>query len=63
MNHLLDYLQALQEIGVNHAALNLRFNEADIEVAIKRLADEIMSHFFYRVRSQNEKTNIINWSN
>lgn len=39
---LLDYLRALREIGVNHVALNLRFNEGDIEDTMKRISDEIM---------------------
>lgn len=36
------YLQTRREIGVNHVALNLRFNRADIEATLKRLADEIL---------------------
>ena len=45
MNHLCDYLKSRQEIGVNHVALNLRFNQADIEVTMKRLADKVLPHF------------------
>ena len=43
--HLRDYLASLEEIGVHHVALNLRFNQADIETTIKRLADEILPGF------------------
>ena len=39
------YLQARQDIGVNHVALNLRFNQADIETTLKRLADEVLPEF------------------
>lgn len=39
------YLQMLEGIGVNHVALNLRFNTADIETTLKRLADEILPEF------------------
>lgn len=39
---LLTYLKSLQTIGVNHVAINLRFNQADIEQTLQRLADEIM---------------------
>lgn len=39
------HLQALQAIGVNHVALNLRFNQADIETTLKRLADEVLPDF------------------
>jgi len=44
-HHLRDYLRTRQEIGVNHVALNLRFNQADIEATMQRLADEILPEF------------------
>ena len=44
-NRLRGYLQSRQEIGVNHVALNLRFNEADIEATLRRLADDILPDF------------------
>lgn len=43
--HLRAYLKSLEEIGVNHVALNLRFNRADIETTLKRLADDILPDF------------------
>ena len=43
--HLRDYLKSLEEIGMNHVALNLRFNQADIETTLKRLAAEILPDF------------------
>lgn len=39
------YLKSLEEIGINHVALNLRFNQADMETTLKRLADEILPDF------------------
>ena len=42
---LLAYLKSLEEIGVNHVALNLRFNQANIETTLKRLADELLPNF------------------
>ena len=45
VRHLLTYLKSLEEIGVNHVALNLRFNQADIETTLKRLADDILPDF------------------
>lgn len=45
VNHLLTYLKSVEEIGVNHLALNLRFNRADIESTMKKLADEILPDF------------------
>ncbi|MEM9806573.1 MAG: LLM class oxidoreductase [Cyanobacteria bacterium P01_D01_bin.56] len=44
-HHLRAHLKSLEEIGVNHVALNLRFNHADIETTLKRLADEILPDF------------------
>ena len=43
--YLIEHLKQLQEIGVNHVALNLRFNQMDIETTIKTLADEVLSEF------------------
>jgi len=44
-HQLLTYLKSLEEIGINHVALNLRFNQADIETTLKRLADDILPDF------------------
>ncbi|MGD1902101.1 MAG: LLM class oxidoreductase [Geitlerinemataceae cyanobacterium] len=45
--HLRSHLAALQDIGVNHVALNLRFNRADVETTLQRLADEVLPDFHY----------------
>lgn len=45
VNALRSYLKELQNIGINHVALNLRFNTADIESTLKRLAKEILPDF------------------
>ena len=47
-NYLRVYLKSLEEIGVNHVALNLRFKQSDIETTLKRLADEILPDFTER---------------
>ena len=39
------HLQALQDAGVNHVALNLRFNNADTLTTLRLLADEILPDF------------------
>ena len=39
------YLKSLEEIGINHVALNLRFNQASIETTLKRLAHDILPEF------------------
>ncbi|MBU2956054.1 LLM class oxidoreductase [Paracoccus sp. 1_MG-2023] len=42
---LLRYLQDLRAAGVNHVALNLRFNRADTNGTLDRLAHEVLPHF------------------
>ncbi|SFG84447.1 LLM class oxidoreductase [Neptunomonas qingdaonensis] len=39
------YLKSQEEIGVNHVAINLRFNQADTESTLKRLAEEVLPDF------------------
>lgn len=43
--HLCEYLHSRKEIGVNHVALNLRFNQAETEATLKRLADDVLPDF------------------
>ncbi|MEM9555403.1 MAG: LLM class oxidoreductase [Acidobacteriota bacterium] len=45
IRHLRSYLRSREEIGVNHVALNLRFNQADVETTMKRLADDLLPDF------------------
>ncbi len=45
VNSLRDYLEARKAIGVNHVALNLRFNRANTESTLATLADEIIPEF------------------
>lgn len=42
---LKEHLHSLERMGVNHVALNLRFNESDTETTMKRLAEEILPAF------------------
>lgn len=42
---LTEYLRSRKEIGVNHVALNLRFNQADIEETMKQLASLVLPEF------------------
>ncbi|MEM7473005.1 MAG: LLM class oxidoreductase [Pseudomonadota bacterium] len=39
------YLSEVQSLGINHVALNLRFNVADVEDTMKRIADDVMPEF------------------
>lgn len=45
VNYLIDYLRHLENIGVNHVALNLRFNSMDMERTLEYLAEKVLPHF------------------
>ncbi len=45
INVLRDYLKSIEAIGINHVAINLRFNQAEIEDTLKRLADGLLPYF------------------
>jgi len=44
-NYLIDYLQKLQEIGVNHVALNLRFNSRNMQETLEEISEKTLPHF------------------
>ena len=44
-DYLRRYLTEIRDLGINHVALNLRFNGADIEDTMHRLAEEILPDF------------------
>ncbi len=54
-NYLLEYFQQLKDVGVNHVAINLRFNGAAIEETLERLAEKILPYFH---TTQKEQTTI-----
>lgn len=45
IHYLIEYLCNLQSIGVNHIALNLRFNTSSIEKTMETLAEKVLSQF------------------
>ena len=45
ISFLATYLQDLQALGVNHVALNLRFNTAELAPTLERLATGLPIHF------------------
>ena len=45
VNYLVAYLQGLKQIGVNHVALNLRFNSAPIPRTLETLARQVLPFF------------------
>ncbi|MEL7281066.1 MAG: LLM class oxidoreductase [Pseudomonadota bacterium] len=42
---LRQYLREVRASGINHVALNLRFNHADVEDTMKRIADDLLPEF------------------
>ena len=44
-NYLIDYFREIQEIGVNHVAINLRFNPGSVEKTLEELAEKVLPHF------------------
>lgn len=51
---LKDYLISLEEIGINHVALNLRFNQKPIEETLYLLADVLLPRFSSRIEVKKE---------
>ncbi len=45
VNHLKNYLNKLQSIGVNHLALNLRFNSMSVDKTLELLANHVLPEF------------------
>jgi len=44
-NYLIDYLRQLKSIGVNHLAINLRFNNMNMEQTLEQIAKNVLPHF------------------
>jgi len=42
---LRQYLRDVRDLGINHVALNLRFNSADVEDTMRRIADDLLDEF------------------
>lgn len=45
VNYLIEYVRHLQDMGVNHVMLNLRFNSRDISETLEELAAKLLPHF------------------
>ena len=54
INHLRRHLSSLEKIGINHVALNLRFNKADTEQTMQRLAEGLLPYFSRPTPTQQE---------
>jgi len=49
-NYLIEYLKNIQKIGVNHVAINLRFNARGIEMTLEELAVKVLPHFHSKTK-------------
>jgi len=45
INYLISYFNRLRQMGVNHVALNLRFNSGDTGQTLAYLAEKLLPHF------------------
>jgi len=45
INYLIEYFHQIQQIGVNHVAINLRFNANPIEATLEKIAKKLSPHF------------------
>jgi len=53
MSYVIDYFQQLKNLGVNHIGINLRFNNANTEETLQRLAEELLPHFHSKTKENN----------
>jgi luciferase-type oxidoreductase len=44
-DYLIEYLSHLEDVGVNHLAINLRFNQRNMEATLEELATKVLPHF------------------
>ena len=53
VDFLQTYLGQMREAGVNHVALNLRFNQANIEETLRRLSETLLLEFHHHLTGQS----------
>lgn len=52
--HLIEYFHVLKALGVNHVAINLRFNSGQIEKSLEEFAHKILPHFHKKALSSDK---------
>jgi len=45
VNYLISYCEMMQEIGVNHIGLSLRFNNEEVIGTLKKISEKVLPHF------------------
>ncbi|RAJ11939.1 LLM class oxidoreductase [Olleya aquimaris] len=53
INHLTSYLDTLRGIGVNHIALNLRFNTMPLDKALEQIAQYVLPKFHNKQKTEH----------
>jgi len=51
-NYLIEYFRTVREIGVNHVAINLRFNSNNLEATLEDLAEKVLPHFHSETKKE-----------
>ncbi len=51
-NYLIDYFNDIQNNGVNHVAINLRFNSRNMEATLEELAEKVLPHFHLKIKEE-----------
>ncbi len=55
INYLTDYLDKLRSIGVNHLALNLRFNTMNIEKTLEAISKDVLPEFHSKDQTKQDE--------
>ena len=53
VHYLIDYIEKLRSIGVNHLTLNLRFNTMNMDATLERIAKRVLPEF--HTKKNNKK--------
>ncbi len=52
-DYLIEYFQLMQEVGVNHIAINLRFNHQNMEKSLEKLAIKVLPYFHSETENES----------
>ncbi|MBQ0786189.1 MAG: LLM class oxidoreductase [Oceanihabitans sp.] len=58
VNYLVDYLDKLRNIGVNHLALNLRFNTRNMDTTSDCIAEKVLPEFHSNTHKKQENVTL-----
>lgn len=52
-NYLIEYFHEMEKIGVNHIAINLRFNSRNIDKTLIELGEKVLPYFHSEVKEES----------